>query len=191
MSSKVTIDTPMPTALIPLAEDFEEIEAVTIIDVLRRASIEVTIAALDNELVTGSHRIPLLADCLLSEVLGNSYDLIALHGGPGTKHLKASPQVLQLLKEQSAQGKLIGAICAAPTVLSSAGLLKERRATAYPTVKGELEVKEYLDVDVVVDGNIITGRSPSAALPFALKLVELLSGMERAKLTAQAMIYAV
>jgi 4-methyl-5(b-hydroxyethyl)-thiazole monophosphate biosynthesis len=181
----------MLTALIPLAEGFEEIEAVTIIDVLRRANIEVTVAALDNELVKGSHHIPLLADCLLTEVLDNTYDLIALHGGPGTQHLKASSQVLQLLKEQSAQGKLIGAICAAPTVLSTAGLLKERRATAYPTVKAELQVKEYLEVDVVADGNIITGRSPAAALPFALKLVELLAGTETAKQTAQAMIYTV
>lgn len=75
----------MSTALVPLAPDFEEIEAVTIIDVLRRANIEVTVAGLDNELVTGSHRIPILADSLLSEVRGNSYDLIALPGGPGDK----------------------------------------------------------------------------------------------------------
>ncbi len=181
----------MPTALLPLAQDFEEIEAVTIIDVLRRANIEVTVAGLDNELVTGSHRIPILADSLLSEVLGNSYDLIALPGGPGTKHLKTSVEVLELLKKQSAESKWIGAICAAPTVLSTAGLLKERRATAYPTVKEELQVKEYLDVDVVVDGNIVTGRSPAAAMPFALKLVEVLTGEETATATAKAMIYKV
>jgi len=179
----------MPTALIPLAEDFEEIEAVTIIDVLRRAGIEVTVAALNNELVIGSHRIPILADCLLTEVRHHSYDLIALHGGPGTKNLKASPLVLEMISKQAAQGKLVAAICAAPVVLATAGLLKEQRATAYPTVKEELPVKEYLDVDVVVDGNIITGRSPASALPFALKLVELLLGADTATATAKAMIY--
>lgn len=111
--------------------------------------------------------------------------------GQGTKHLKASAEVLELVKKQSAEGKWIGAICAAPTVLSTVGLLKERRATAYPSVKQELQVKEYLDEEVVVDGNIVTGRSPAAAMPFALKLVELLAGAETATATAKAMIYKV
>jgi protein deglycase len=168
----------MARALLPLAAGFEELEAVTIIDVLRRAGIEVVVAAAARAPVEGSHGIRITPDERLAELAG-AFDLIVLPGGmPGAEHLAADAALGARLKAHAAAGRLIGAICAAPVVLARAGLLAGRCATAYP---GFLEREGVpgltLSPDpVVIDGRIVTSRGPGTALDFALTLVELLEG---------------
>jgi 4-methyl-5(b-hydroxyethyl)-thiazole monophosphate biosynthesis len=166
----------MPTTLIPLAEGFEELEAVTIIDVLRRGQVTVTVAGLTDKVVTGSHQISIVADCLLNDVLDHTYDLIVLPGGPGTRNLRADQRIQTLLQKQAQADRLIAAICAAPVVLSDAGLLKEKQATIYPRLGFELQIAQVKEEEVVVDGKIITGKSPQAAYGFALQLLAILQG---------------
>src|SRR5262245_32831309 len=123
----------MPTVLVPLAEGFEEVEAVTLIDLLRRADIEVTVAALKSSPVRGAHGLAIEADSTLERVKDRDFDMVALPGGmPGAKHLREDARVLKLLQRTAEQGKITAAICAAPTALAAAGLLDGRRATAYP-----------------------------------------------------------
>lgn len=123
----------MATALIPLAEGFEEIEAITLIDVLRRGGVEVTTAALNQPLVKGAHGVAIQADCLLDSVLQRDFDLIVLPGGlPGAHHLRDDARVQALLQGAARQGRYTAAICAAPVALASAGLLDGKRATSYP-----------------------------------------------------------
>jgi protein deglycase len=165
--------------LVPLAEGFEEIEAVTIIDVLRRAELKVVVAALSGRTVTGAHGIAIAADCELGDTKIGEFDAIALPGGmPGAKHLRESPAVLQRLREAASAGKLVAAICAAPTALEAAGLLSGKNATSFPG--HDLPSAKYSTERVVLDGNILTSRGPGTAFDFALKLVELLSSGETA-----------
>jgi len=166
----------MPTVLVPLFEGFEEIEAITIIDVLRRADIKVTTAGLTTQMVMGAHAIAVIADQLLDEVKANEFDAIVLAGGAGTFRLREDSRIAAMLIAQAEANKLIGAICAAPTVLSAAGLLKNKRATSFPSVQSQMEVGEYLTIPVVVDGNVVTSRGAGTAMAFALKLVAILCG---------------
>ena len=171
------------TALVPIAEGSEELEAVTIIDVLRRAGVEVTVAsANDGEKlqICGSSGTKIVADKMLHNCADNTYDLIAVPGGiPGAEHLAEHPVLDSLLRKQAQQEKLIGAICAAPAlVLASKGLLLDKIATCYPSYQKTLEAKEVDgEARVVVDGNYITSQGPGTALDFALELVEQLSGV--------------
>lgn len=168
-----------PKVLVPLAQGFEEIEAVTIIDVLRRADIEVTVAGLAAGTVTGSHGIRVETDTTLDQVQAADFALIALPGGmPGSRHLEQDPRLKQLLTEMAAAGKIVSAICAAPKVLASAGLLDGRRATSYPGFLDPQSVRYQQDA-VVTDGKLITSRGPATALQFALTLVEALAGPAR------------
>ncbi len=160
----------------PLAEGFEEIEAVTVIDVLRRAGVEVTVAGLSPSPITGSHGIAIETDADLDAVLQAPFDLIVLPGGlPGSTHLEAHLGLLERIQQQAASGAQLAAICAAPMVLATAGVLQFRSATAYPGVLSEHEL-DYQQSAVVVDGNITTSRGPATAMQFALTLVEQLSG---------------
>ena len=179
----------MSTALVPLAEGFEEIEAITIIDVLRRAGVEVMTVGLESAIVTGAHGIVVMADQILEHAKPDQFDLIVLPGGPGTSNLKADDRIAAILTQQVVADKLVAAICAAPVVLSAAGLLKGKRATSFPSVQQDLEVGEYLSVPVVVDGKVVTSRGAGTAMAFALKLVELLQGQEVADKLATDMIY--
>ena len=179
----------MPRALVPLAEGFEEIEAVTIIDVLRRGGIEVVTAGLETAIVEGSHKITLISDRLLAHVDPSTFDLIVLPGGPGTYKLLDDPRIAEMLKQHAQAGKLTAAICAAPLVLSEAGLLVDKKATSFPSVQNKLQVGEYLTVMVVVDGQIVTGQGPGTAMAFALKLVELLMNQKVANKLAADMIF--
>jgi protein deglycase len=181
----------MPRALVPLAEGFEEIEAVTIIDVLRRGGIDVVTAGLETAIVEGSHKITLISDRLLAHVDPTTFDLIVLPGGPGTYKLKDDPRIADMLKQQAQTGKLIAAVCAAPLVLSEAGLLANKKATSFPSVQDKLLVAEYLAVPVVVDGQVVTGRGAGTAMAFALKLVELLTDRTVANKLAADMIFQV
>ena len=169
----------MSKVLVPLAEGFEEIEAVAIVDLLRRAGIEVRTASLAGREVTGSHGITVMADAGLDAVDAADYDMIVLPGGmPGTTHLKSDPRVVRLLRQFAESGRYTAAICAAPSVLAHAGLLEGRRATSFPGfLNSDSAPGIRLSEDaVVVDGKVATSRGPGTAVPFALALIELLEG---------------
>jgi 4-methyl-5(b-hydroxyethyl)-thiazole monophosphate biosynthesis len=165
--------------LVPLAQGCEELEAVTIIDLLRRAGIEVVVASLDGGAVTGSHDIRLGADMNLDEALQREYDMVALPGGmPGAARLQDDGRLTSLLKAMAESGKFTGAICAAPMVLAHAGLLEGRRATSFPGFLDEYRERlgELVDAPVVQDGKVITSRGPGTAMDFALHIIEQLQG---------------
>ena len=176
----------MPTVLAILPEGFEEIEAVTPIDLLRRAGVEVTIASLaENFHVTGRCGIIVHADTTLAAVKAKSFDLIFLPGGPGVINLRTDPRVLELVRAQAGAGKWVSAICAAPTVLNAAGLLEGRRYTAHFSVAKELP-EILADERVVVDGNIVTSRGAGTAVDFGLALVEKLTSADKAAEVAKS-----
>ena len=169
----------MSRVLVPLAEGFEEIEAVTVVDVLRRAGIEVHTASLDGPRVTGSHGVTVLADKALDAVVADEYDMVVLPGGmPGAEHLKNDPRVISLLRRFAAEGRYTAAICAAPGVLAHAGLLEERAATSFPGfLKADSAPGIRLRDDaVVVDGKVVTSRGAGTAMEFGLVLIDLLEG---------------
>lgn len=166
-----------------LAEGFEEIEALTIIDILRRGGVKVRTASIvpHNQCIIGCHLVPVVADCNIADLNANNLDGVILPGGlPGAEYLAKSKSVQQLLQKMDSQNKMIAAICAAPIALSMAGVLKER-FTCYPTLEEAIEQKGYIsDEKVVVCENVITSQGPSTAMIFALTLLELLQGKEEA-----------
>jgi 4-methyl-5(b-hydroxyethyl)-thiazole monophosphate biosynthesis len=167
----------MKRVLVPLAEGFEELEAVTIIDILRRAGVEVVVASLAGSPVAGAHGIRLEADAPLEALLAQHFDMIALPGGmPGAEHLRRDPRIAALVKRLHAAGRPVAAICAAPMVLAAAGLLAGRRATSYPGFLDGAAAATVVGDTVVVDRGVITSRGPGTALDFALALVEELEG---------------
>ncbi len=170
------------TVLVPIADGTEELEAVAIIDVLRRAEAEVTVASVMNSRqITASRGMILVADSLLQDCLNQEYDLIVLPGGiPGADHLRDSADLIALLKRQVESERLYGAICASPAVvLEHHGLLNGRQATAHPYIVAELSNQDAVNQNVVVDGNCVTSRGAGTAVDFALALVELLLGKEK------------
>ncbi len=170
----------MARVLIPLAEGFEELEAVTVIDLLRRAHFEVVGAGLQDGLVKGSRGTVVLPDSSLDAILDASFDMIVLPGGmPGSDHLNSDPRIRELLRKMDAERKYIAAICAAPKVLACAGILSGKRVTAFPGVLEQLPAAANVILRseaVVQDGNIITSRGPGTAMDFALRLIEILGG---------------
>lgn len=167
----------MKRVLVPLAEGFEEIEAVTIIDILRRAGLEVVVASLAGSPVTGAHGIQVAADAPLAALVGQDFDMIALPGGmPGAEHLKNDPRIAALIRRLHDAGRPVAAICAAPMVLAAAGVLEGRRATSYPGFLAGAATSTVVGDAVVVDRGVITSRGPGTALDFALALVEELEG---------------
>lgn len=167
--------------LVLLAEGFEEIEAVTVIDILRRAGVEVITAGIQTKEITGSRKIRLVADAMFEEVRAQEFDLVVLPGGqPGVDNLRRDPRVLEFLRIRDSQQKGIGAICAAPLVLKDAGIIAGKHLTSYPSVAKELVGSVYEESCVVCDGHLVTSQGPGTAMPFALKLVELLKGPEAA-----------
>lgn len=168
----------MTKVLIPLAQGCEELEAVTVIDILRRADIQVITAGLEPGPVRASRGTVLVPDTTLDEALRNVFDMIVLPGGmPGSEHLKNDSRVISALQGQAAAGKYTAAICAAPMALHAAGLLEGKRATSFPGVIDALPgTHHYSDERVVVDGRVVTSKGPGTAMDFALTLVELLAG---------------
>jgi len=172
----------MANVLVPLAQGCEELEAVTVVDLLRRAGIEVVTAGLDEQPVRASRGLVLLPDMSLEKALQQDYDMIVLPGGlPGADNLGDDERIIERLRSMSAAGKYTAAICAAPRVLAQAGLLDGKRATSYP---GTLETEtipglDYQDTAVVMDGTVITSRGPGTAMDFALSLIELLAGKQK------------
>ncbi len=174
--------------LVPLAEGVEELEAVTIIDILRRAEIDVTTAGLKDGVVTGSRGTRLVPDLTLDEALQQDYDLVALPGGlPGSDHLADDARINKLLTTMNESGKFVGAICAAPKVLARNGILAGKRATAYPGVLQAEMHQATTGEEVTRDGTVITSRSVGTAMDFALELVEVLVGAEKRTAVEQAM----
>jgi 4-methyl-5(b-hydroxyethyl)-thiazole monophosphate biosynthesis len=167
----------MKRVLVPLAEGFEELEAATIIDMLRRAGIDVVVASLGESPVAGSHGIRIAADTPLAALAEQEFDMIAMPGGmPGADHLKKDPRIAELLRHLRQQGKPVAAICAAPMVLAAAGLLDGRRATSYPGFLKDAKQTTVVDEAVVNDNGIITSPRPGTPLDFALALVAELVG---------------
>jgi 4-methyl-5(b-hydroxyethyl)-thiazole monophosphate biosynthesis len=172
----------MANVLVPLAQGCEELEAVTVVDLLRRAGITVDTAGLDGRPVRASRGTVLVPDITLDEALGRDYDMVVLPGGqPGADHLKDDARVIELVSRMAGQGRYTAAICAAPRVLAQAGLLAGRRATSFP---GALDVAaipgiDYTDSPVERDGTLITSRGPGTAMDFALELIEILAGREQ------------
>ena len=177
----------MPRVLVPLANGFEEIEAITVIDVLRRANVEVVVAALASDMVEGAHGLRVAADRSLADVTAADFDAIVLPGGqPGSHNLRADDRVRELVQALTRAGKIVAAICAAPTVLEAAGVLQGKRATAFPGE--ELPSADYSFDRVVEDGNIITSRAAGTAMEFALTLVRRLAGHQAATEVRQRML---
>jgi len=176
----------MPTVLTILVDGFEEIEATTPIDLLRRAGVEVTVAALGSDLrAIGRMHLTMLADTPLAAVEAKLYDCLFLPGGPGVARMRADPLVRRIVKRHADAGKWVSAICAAPLVLHDAGLLATRRYTAHPSAADELP-NILSDERVVTDGKIITSRGPGTAMDFGLSLIEHLLSPAKAKDIAAA-----
>lgn len=181
----------MKKVSVMLADGFEEVEALTAVDLLRRAKIYVdTVSMTDDFTVHGAHGINVQTEDLFDEVDFSETDMIVLPGGmPGTTNLKAHAGLKKVLLRFAEEGKYIGAICAAPTVLDEIGILKGKRATCYPGVESEIEDAILTRTPVMRDGNIITGQGVGTAIDFALKLVELMAGEEKAREIAEAIVY--
>ena len=172
----------MANVLVPLSQGCEELEAVTIIDLLRRAGINVITVGLDDGPVKASRGTVLIPDTTLDAVMQHEFDMIVLPGGlPGADHLNTDPRIHTLLKQMAAMNKYTAAICAAPKVLASAGLLNGKHATSYPGSMDGIETQDmvYEQQAVVIDGKVITSRGPGTAMDFALTLIEQLAGKAR------------
>ncbi|KON33412.1 hypothetical protein AC477_01600 [miscellaneous Crenarchaeota group-1 archaeon SG8-32-1] len=174
----------MVKVLVFLATGFEEIETVTIVDVLRRAGLEVVLTGLSNKVVEGAHSMKIVRDRSIDDVKIDDFDAVIVPGGnPGYKNLRKDSRVIELIKMAFESKKMIAAICAAPAVLSDAGVLNGKFCTIYPGMENELENGRGISKQdiVVVDGNLITSQGPATALPFALIIVEKLAGKQIAE----------
>lgn len=170
----------MKKALIPLAPGFEEIEALAVVDILRRAGIETIMAGTVGNPIEGRNKIKVLADASLDSVKEDDFDMIVLPGGAvGTENLKKDDRIKEIVKRLYKKGKLVTAICAAPTVLSAIGITAGKTVTSHPTVRAKLDKEKISDERVVIDGNIITSQGPGTAIEFAFKLVEALLGKDK------------
>jgi protein deglycase len=181
----------MNNVVVCLANGFEEIEAVGIIDILRRADIKTIVTSVTGTLeVSGAHNIQIIADELFDNLDFSGIDMIVLPGGmPGSANLKNHSLLRSTILDFNSKGKLLGAICAAPMVFGDLGILENRNATCYPGFGSHLRLAHLKSDPVVEDHHIITGIGPGAVFDFALKLVEKLEGKERAALVAGQMLY--
>lgn len=179
----------MSKVLLFLAEGFEEIEALTVVDVLRRADIVCDTCSLAYENVTGAHGIKVFADKTMDNVNAEEYNAVVIPGGmPGAENLKNSEKVVSIVKKFNAEGKVVAAICAGPIVLGKAKITEGKKVTSYPGYENELGNCIYLEETAVIDNNVITSRGPATALYFALKLVEKLKGMETVEKLKEGML---
>jgi 4-methyl-5(b-hydroxyethyl)-thiazole monophosphate biosynthesis len=177
------------SVLVPLLEGFEEIEAVTIIDVLRRADVPVIVAGDKAGPVRGSHGISVLAEKALAEVDAGELAMIALPGGmPGAAHLSKNAVVQRLIRDLRDRDRYTAAVCAAPMALGAAGVLEGKRATCYPGFEDRLTGAAAVEDRVVVDGKVVTSRGPGTALEFALTLVGILAGRKKEAALEQGML---
>ena len=179
----------MTKVLIPLAEGFEEMEAVIPIDIFRRAGWTVTVAGLTGTTVTASRGVKILADTIWAGLDTSSFDLLVLPGGgEGSRALAADARILSAVRKFAGTDRIVAAICAAPIALQAAGVLKGRRATSHPSVRNDLDVREYLEDRVVIDDRIVTSRGAGTAFDFALALVRLVDGSAKADSIASSIL---
>jgi protein deglycase len=180
----------MKSAVIFLAEGFEEIEALTTVDILRRADIKTDICSVKEEFVRGTHDITVKADIKISE-LNEDYDMIILPGGMmGTLNLMGNEKLINLIKNYNKNNKYIAAICAAPKILNKADILSGRIVTSYPGALDNMSGFTYSEEKIVTDGNIITSIGPGTAIEFALRIVDILKGKEIAESLRKDLIYS-
>ncbi len=182
----------MASVLVPLAEGCEELEAVTIIDLLVRAGIEVVSAGLKPGPVKASRGVVLTPDTTLDEALKREFDMVVLPGGlPGANYLNEDPRIQKLIREMAAAGRYVAAVCAAPKVLLTAGVLEGKQATSYPGSLDALDTSaiDYREEAVVQDGRVITSRGPGTAMAFALTLIENLAGRAKRDEVAAGLLY--
>ncbi len=166
--------------MIALAPGFEEIETITVLDILRRAGARVTLAATEEGPIEGSRGLRIFPDELIENINSEGFDLIVLPGGqPGTTNLMKNIKVCDVILQMHRFNKYIAAICAAPIILDSLEILKGAKVTSHPSVKDKINQANYLEDRVVVDGNLITSRAPGTAMEFAFKLVEILFDKNR------------
>lgn len=177
-------------ALVAIADGTEELEAVTVIDTLRRAEIEVTVASVSTLQITASRQVKIIADKLISDCKNDSFDTIILPGGmPGAQHLRDSKDLLEILKKHDSKGALIAAICASPAVvLAYHGFLINRKATSYPSFHKDLPKQEAVHERTVLDGHFLTSQGPGTALEFSLFIVEILLGKALSEIIKKGMI---
>src|SRR3990172_4691678 len=179
----------MLKVVVPLADGFEEVEAMSIVDILRRAGIEVVIAGLHGGHIESARKVRIIPDTTIDTINPEDFAMIVLPGGqPGSDNLNADERVKKLLRDFHAQGKLTCAICAAPYVLANAGLLEGKRATAFPSFKDRLGGAVYEEKAVVEDGNVLTSRGPGTAFSFGLAIVARLVSKEKAQKIKEAML---
>ena len=180
----------MKTIFVFLAEGFEEIEALTPVDVLRRAGLSVqTVSVMDEQIVAGAHGVPVLADRMFAEINPEDAEMILLPGGlPGATNLDAHEGLSRMILDFAAAEKPLAAICAAPLVLGNRGLLQGKKATCYPGFETYLQGAEYTAALVEKDGNIITGKGPGAAMEFAFAIVEKYCGIDKVNELKQGMM---
>ena len=180
----------MKTIFVFLADGFEEIEALTPVDVLRRAGLSVqTVSIMDKQVVAGAHGVPVLADVMFADVNTEDAEMILLPGGlPGATNLDAHEGLGQMIQDFAQEEKPLAAICAAPLVLGNRGLLQGKKATCYPGFETYLQGAEYTAALVEKDGNIITGKGPGAAMEFAFAIVEKYCGIDKVNELKQGMM---
>ena len=170
----------MANVLVPLAQGCEELEAITVVDLLRRAGVSVVTAGLDDKPVRAARGTVMVPDTTLDEALNQEYDMVVLPGGvPGADHLDGDPRIRGLLKKMVDEDRFTAAICAAPKVLASTGLLAGKKVTSFPGALDAFDGLDYRSDSIVQDGKLITSRGPGTAMDFALTLIENLLGKDR------------
>lgn len=181
----------MSKAAVFFGTGYEEIEALTVVDILRRAGVETTMVSItDEKSVTGSHDIKVEMDAFINEIDFEQIDVIVLPGGmQGTKKLEACESLMTQVDAFVSQNKIVAAICAAPSILGHRGILRGKMACSYPTFESHLEGAQVQDQPAVIDGNIITGRGMGAAIPFGLAVLEKLQGKEAAQKMAETIVF--
>ena len=170
----------MTQILVPLANGFEEIEAISIIDICRRGGLDVIVAGVNGKTAMGAHNIPIITDCLITEINANDLDMIILPGGwGGTETLAKNTTVQSLLKQMQQDDKLIGAICAAPYALDAAGVLSDNY-TCYPSIENKIRLEGYSsNQNIVIDGKVMTSQGVGTAICFALEIIKTLQGNDK------------
>jgi 4-methyl-5(b-hydroxyethyl)-thiazole monophosphate biosynthesis len=169
----------MPKILVPLADGFEEIEAISIIDICRRGEIDVIVAGVDRKIIMGAHHIPVTTDCMINEVTVDSLDMVVLPGGwGGTEILANNTTVQSILNHMQQNDKYISAICAAPYALDTAGVLSDN-FTCYPSIENKIKTPGYdKNTDIVIDGKVMTSKGVGTAICFSLEIVKILKGVD-------------
>lgn len=180
----------MANVLIPLANGVEEIEAVTIIDVLRRAQWTVVAAGMSDGVITASRGVRLVPDKPWQDVEPDDFDVLLLPGGSaGTQALQSNRDILETIRNFIRQEKIVGAICAAPLVLQAAGIMAGREATCHPAVRDRMKAPRLLDDPVVISGNVITSQGPGTTIDFALAVIEMMDGQEASEAVAEGLVF--